>query len=99
MPTPDAILDYGAPTGLVPCPTLSLMIGFALIAGGLAARTWSLTLAAAGVFYGAFGAARLGVTIDLALIAGALGLVVLAALPRDRQLRGRTHASHAASES
>lgn len=71
---------YGAPTGLVPCPTLSLMIGFALIAGGLGSRTWALILAAVGLFYGAFGALRLGVAIDVALIAGALCLALLATL-------------------
>jgi hypothetical protein len=33
-----------APTGLIPCPTLSLVIGFALLSGGLGSRAWSLVL-------------------------------------------------------
>lgn len=69
---------YGAPTGLVPCPTLSLTIGIALIAGGFGSRAWSLLLATAGLFYGVFGAARLGVVIDVALAAGALCLFLVA---------------------
>lgn len=67
---------YAAPTGLVPCPTLSLVIGLALIAGGLRARAWSTVLAALGLFYGLFGALRLGVWIDLGLTAGAVALLV-----------------------
>lgn len=63
---------YSAPTGLVPCPTLSIIIGFSLIVNGLGSRAWSLVLAAAGLFYGVFGAARLGVAIDLVLILGSL---------------------------
>jgi hypothetical protein len=78
---------YGAPTGLVPCPTLSLTIGFALVAGGLGSRAWSLTLAAAGLFYGAFGAARLGVTLDIGLLAGAIGLALLVVRPQSSPAR------------
>ncbi len=80
---------YAAPTGLVPCPTLSLMIGISLLAGGLESRTWSMVLSAAGLFYGVFGAFRLGVHLDVALLAGALTLLALAALPPERRLRGR----------
>ncbi len=65
---------YAAPTGLVPCPTLSVVIGVTLIGGGFASRVWSLLLALLGLFYGLFGVLQLGVVIDLALAAGALGL-------------------------
>ena len=75
--TPAAYL-YAAPTGIVPCPTLSLAIGFALLAGGLGSRAWSRTLAAVGLFYGVFGVARLGVYLDIPLIAGAAALLILA---------------------
>ena len=68
---------YAAPTGLVPCPTLSLAIGVVLIAGGLGSRAFSLVLAGAGLFYGVFGVARLGVVLDVGLIAGALALSAL----------------------
>ena len=62
---------YAAPTGLVPCPTLSVVIGFGLLAGGFGSRAWSLTLASAGLFYGLFGVARLHVYLDIPLILGA----------------------------
>ena len=69
---------YAAPFGLVPCPTLSAVIGFALLGGGLRARGWSGVLAGAGVFYALFGALRLGVSIDIFLLVGALALGALA---------------------
>jgi hypothetical protein len=62
---------YAAPTGLVPCPTLATVTGFALMAGGFHSRAWSWTLAAFGLFYGLFGVLRLGVVLDVGLIAGA----------------------------
>ena len=73
---PPATYLYAAPMGLIPCPTLALVIGFALVSGGLASRAWSFTLAAAGLFYGFFGVFRLGVALDLFLVAGALALLV-----------------------
>jgi len=65
---------WGAPVGVIPCPTLSLVVGFALAFGGFGSRAWSLVLAAVGLFYGAFGVLRLGVSIDLVLIVGVIGL-------------------------
>ncbi len=73
---------YAAPTGLVPCPTLSIVIGLALIAGGLDSRLWTSVLAATGLFYGLFGALRLGVTIDIVLLLGALIALVVVFLPK-----------------
>lgn len=70
-----AIYLVAAPVGLIPCPTLSLVIGFSLLAGGFGSRAWSLVLGAAGLFYGVFGVMRLGVRLDLPLVAGALGLL------------------------
>jgi hypothetical protein len=69
---------YGAPTGLIPCPTLSLVIGVALIGYGPNTKGRSFVLAAAGAFYALFGALRLGVVIDLVLLAGSIGLVLQA---------------------
>jgi hypothetical protein len=66
---------YSAPMGLVPCPTISVVTGLALILGGLESRAWSLVLGITGIFYGIFGAARLGVPIDWVLLLGALTLV------------------------
>lgn len=72
---------YAAPMGLVPCPTLSAVIGLALLAGGPASRRWSLGLAGLGLCYGLFGVLRLGVVLDLGLVAGAAALVVAATHP------------------
>jgi hypothetical protein len=69
---------YRAPTGLIPCPTLSLVIGFALLAKGFSSRAWANVLAALGVFYSLFGAFRLGVELDIGLLIGAGALIVLA---------------------
>lgn len=68
----------GAPLGLIPCPTLSLVIGLSLMGQGPAGRGWGVTLGVAGLFYGLFGALRLGVMIDLVLLVGAVGLLVQA---------------------
>jgi len=65
---------WGAPMGLIPCPTLSLVIGVALIGYGPNSKSWSLLLAGAGAFYALFGALRLGVLIDLVLLVGSIGL-------------------------
>jgi len=65
---------YGAPVGLIPCPTLSLLIGVTLIGSGPNTKSGSLVLAGAGAFYALFGALRLGVLIDLVLLAGSIGL-------------------------
>lgn len=69
---------YAAPVGLVPCPTLSVVIGFALLASGPGSRTWSPGLAALGLFYGVFGVFVLGVWLDVGLIGGAAALAVMA---------------------
>jgi hypothetical protein len=69
---------YAAPTGLVPCPTLSIVIGVSLILNALGSRLWCFVLGLTGVFYGIFGAVRLGVAIDVFLLAGALSMVFLA---------------------
>jgi hypothetical protein len=69
---------YAAPTGLIPCPTLSVAIGLTLVLRGMESVSWSLTLAAVGLFYGVFGAARLGVALDWVLLFGAALLVTLA---------------------
>ena len=66
---------YAAPLGVLPCPTLSAVIGATLIFGLLGSVAWSITLAAAGLVYGAVGVFVLGVQLDYALLAGALVLV------------------------
>jgi hypothetical protein len=69
---------YAAPVGLIPCPTLALTTGFALLAGGFGSRRWSLVLAAIGSFFGIFGILRLGVALDIGLVAAAGALAAVA---------------------
>jgi hypothetical protein len=73
---------YAAPTGLVPCPTLSIVIGVSLVVGGFNSRAWSLVLGAMGLFYSIFGALRLGVMIDLVLLFGALLTILILFVPK-----------------
>jgi len=79
---PPAAYLYAAPLGLIPCPTLSALVGVALVTDGLGSRGWSLTLASAGVAYGMIGWLRLGVTIDIVLLAGAVTLATTVMLGR-----------------
>lgn len=74
---------YSAPTGLIPCPTLSALIGLSLITGCLGSRAWTVVLGAMGLFYGFFGAVRLGVALDWVLIAGSFNLILSSYLERD----------------
>lgn len=67
---------YASPVGLIPCPTLSLLIGFALVCNGFGSNAFTITLIVYGLFYGLFGVFRLGVTLDIGLIIGALSLLV-----------------------
>ncbi len=69
---------YAAPTGLIPCPTLSVLVGFTLLANGFSSRAYSLSLGFLGIFYGAFGSFRLGVRIDLVLFVGSVVLMAFA---------------------
>ena len=69
---------YSAPTGLIPCPTLSIIIGLALMQKGPVSRAWMTVLAVTGVFYGLMGAVYLGVVLDWVLLAGALLLLIIA---------------------
>jgi hypothetical protein len=64
-----------APLGTIPCPTLSLVTGAALLVDGLASRAFRFVLGSVATFYALFGALRLGVWIDLVLLAGALALL------------------------
>ena len=67
---------YAAPTGLIPCPTLCVLTGFALLYRGFGSVTWSLTIVASGIFYGLFGVFYLGVYLDWFLVAGSLILML-----------------------
>jgi len=67
---------YASPAGLIPCPTLSIIIGFALLFSGFGSPSVSLILIVMGLFYGIFGVFRLSVYLDLFLFFGTISLVV-----------------------
>ena len=67
---------YAAPAGLIPCPTLCVLTGFALLYKGFGSVTWSMTIVASGIFYGLFGVFYLGVYLDWFLVAGSLILML-----------------------
>jgi hypothetical protein len=73
------VYAYASPFGLLPCPTLAVVIGVTLIFGGLQSTAWSVCLFPVGVLYGVIGVFGLGVGLDLALLAGAtlLGALVV----------------------
>jgi len=73
---------YRAPTGLIPCPTLTFTIGLALLANGFSSRAYSVSLGILGLFYGLTGVLSLGVYIDLVLLFGTILLLILAFTPR-----------------
>lgn len=76
-----------APFGLLPCPTLSAVIGLTLMLRMLRSKAWSVTLAAAGLIYGAMGVFGLGVTLDYGLLAGAIVIAVVAGTAGSRDHR------------
>ena len=64
-----------APTGLIPCPTLAVLTGVTVLLQSGLSRSWSIVLGVFSLFYGAFGVLRLGVWLDLGLLAGAVYLL------------------------
>lgn len=74
----DNLLTYvfASPAGLIPCPTIAVVIGFLFLLRGLESRGILMTVAAFGVFYGLIGVLWLGVWLDVGLIIGAVALFV-----------------------
>jgi hypothetical protein len=62
---------YATPTGLIPCPTLAVLIGFTLLYRGFGSVIWTMMLVISGMFYGLFGALYLNMYLDWFLVAGA----------------------------
>jgi hypothetical protein len=62
---------YAAPFGVLPCPTLSGVIGLSLMFGMHRFMAWSAALAVVGITYGVIGVFWLGVALDYGLLAGA----------------------------
>ena len=75
---------YAAPFGLLPCPTLAVAVGATLMFALFRLRAWSALLGAAGFLYGTVGVFRLGVTLDVLLLAGVAALTL--ALWYEREL-------------
>ena len=67
---------YASPGGLIPCPTLSIIIGFALIYNGFGSQPIMLIFIVFGLFYSVFGVLKLGVNLDLFLLFGTIVLLV-----------------------
>ena len=73
---------FAAPMGLIPCPSLALVLGLTILGGGFAGIRWTVVLAVAATFYALFGALVLGVALDWILLAGAIALVAQQFRPR-----------------
>jgi hypothetical protein len=73
---------YTSPFGLLPCPTLLVVIGMTLIFGGLYSMAWSIPLLAAGVLYGVIGVFILRVSLDIWLLSGSVLLAGMIAADR-----------------
>lgn len=78
---------YASPVGLIPCPTLSVVIGFMLVYRGFGSKYVMMMLVVFGLFYGLFGVFKLGVYVDAVLIFGAvmLGVLLKRFLPQSAQ--------------
>ena len=80
---------YAAPLGVVPCATLSAVMGIAWMVAPLRSGAWAVTLASCGLLYGVLGVFYLNVTIDAVLLMGALPLAISAYHVRARQRQPR----------
>jgi hypothetical protein len=70
---PPIVYLVASPVGLVPCPSLAVAIGLALVSGA-GDRAWRWTLGTVATAYALFGVLRLGVLLDLGLLVGALAI-------------------------
>jgi hypothetical protein len=73
---------YASPFGILPCPTLAVMIGVTLMVRHQIAIRWQAALIVAGLLYGAIGVFRLGVALDWGLLLASA--LLAAAIARDR---------------
>lgn len=67
---------YASPVGLIPCPTLCILIGFVLIFNGFGSQAIKLIFIIFGLFYGIFGVLKLAVYVDMFLIIGTITLLI-----------------------
>lgn len=80
---------YRSPVGLIPCPTLSLIIGFMLLYGGFGSKFLKSILICFGLFYGLFGVLKLSVYVDLVLLFGTLVLCMQLIFHRRNDVSGK----------
>lgn len=66
---------YASPFGLIPCPTLAVVLGVSMLFRSFGSRAWATTSAVASLIYGVIGVAVLAVWIDVLLVAGAMMLL------------------------
>jgi hypothetical protein len=78
---------YSPPVGLIPCATLSIVIGLLLILNGLQSRLILFLFGITGLFYGLTGVFQLGVVIDIVLLAGSIVTLAAGILPRQKVMR------------
>jgi hypothetical protein len=67
---------YASPVGIIPCPTLSVLIGLVLLFKGFGSQPIIIVLIIAGLFYGLVGVIKLNVKLDLFLLIGVIYLLV-----------------------
>ncbi len=85
---PVAIAVFASPIGVVPCPTLAVLAGFTLVAGGFGSRAIPAALTAWTAFYALFGIFALGVVLDVGLLVATAGLAALVARSYGPRLAG-----------
>ncbi len=73
---------YSAPTGLLPCPTLSIVIGLSLITGNFGSQAWAVVLVIIGLLYALLGTLYLGLALDFMLLIGSVMVVISVLLNR-----------------
>jgi len=86
---------YASPFGVLPCPTLAVVIGITLIFWHFGSRRWQTALFVTGLLYGAIGVFTLRVQLDWVLLLAAALLGAATACdptPLDRTTRGARHA-------
>lgn len=88
---PPVAYAIGSPLGLLPCPTLSAIVGLTVLQANRFGQGWTAGLAGAGLLYGLIGVFRLGVWLDVGLLAGTAWLVVRT-LPGWLHVAGPRHA-------
>lgn len=70
---------FASPFGILPCPTLAILIGMTISLSSFGSTAWRTTLAGAGLAYGVIGVLRLDVVLDSGLLLASLALIATVA--------------------